>query len=89
MLNATGVIVHTNLGRAPLAADGARAGRRGRRGLLDPRVDLRAGRRGSRHAHLGALLAELTGAEDGLAVNNNAAAVLLCLAAHGGRPARC
>jgi L-seryl-tRNA(Ser) seleniumtransferase len=81
VLNATGVIVHTNLGRAPLAASvlervAAVAG-----GYSNLEYDLDAGRRGSRHTHLGAILAELTGAEDGLAVNNNAAAVLLSLAA--------
>jgi L-seryl-tRNA(Ser) seleniumtransferase len=81
VLNATGVIVHTNLGRAPLAPSvlervAAVAG-----GYSNLEYDLAAGRRGSRHSHLGPILAELTGAEDGLAVNNNAAAVLLSLAA--------
>jgi L-seryl-tRNA(Ser) seleniumtransferase len=88
VLNATGVIVHTNLGRAPLAPAvlervAAVAG-----GYSNLEYDLEAGRRGSRHGHLGGILAELTGAEDGLAVNNNAAAVLLSLAAlAGGREA--
>ena len=50
-------------------------------GYSNLELDLASGRRGSRHSHLGPLLASLTGAEDGLAVNNNAAALLLCLAA--------
>jgi L-seryl-tRNA(Ser) seleniumtransferase len=81
VLNATGVIVHTNLGRAPLAAEAARRAADVASGYSNLEYDLGAGARGSRHDHLGALLAELTGAEAGLAVNNNAAAVLLCLAA--------
>jgi L-seryl-tRNA(Ser) seleniumtransferase len=81
VLNATGVIVHTNLGRAPLAAVALDRVRAIAGGYSNLEFDLDAGRRGSRHAHLGGLLAELTGAEAGLAVNNNAAAVLLCLAA--------
>jgi L-seryl-tRNA(Ser) seleniumtransferase len=81
VLNATGVIVHTNLGRAPLAAEAARRAAEVASGYSNLEYDLAAGARGSRHDHLGALLAELTGAEAGLAVNNNAAAVLLCLAA--------
>jgi L-seryl-tRNA(Ser) seleniumtransferase len=81
VLNATGVIVHTNLGRAPLAAEAARRAAEVASGYSNLEYDLAAGARGSRHDHLGGLLAELTGAEAGLAVNNNAAAVLLCLAA--------
>jgi L-seryl-tRNA(Ser) seleniumtransferase len=81
VVNATGVIVHTNMGRAPLpqAAIDRVAGVAA--GYSNLELDLESGRRGSRHSHLGPLLAELTGAEDGLAVNNNAAAILLCLAA--------
>jgi len=81
VINATGVIVHTNLGRAPLAAEALSHITDTAAGYSTLEYDLDAGRRGSRHQHLGALLRELTGAEDGLAVNNNAAAVLLCLAA--------
>ncbi len=85
VINATGVVIHTNLGRAPLAAAAlerivAVAG-----GYSSLEFDLRSGRRGSRREYAGALIAELTGAEAGLAVNNNAAALLLSLAALAGR----
>ncbi|HEY3763761.1 MAG TPA: L-seryl-tRNA(Sec) selenium transferase [Gaiellales bacterium] len=81
VLNATGVIVHTNLGRAPLAGAALDRVAAVARGYSNLEYDLAAGKRGSRHDHLGGLLAELTGADDGMAVNNNAAAVLLSLAA--------
>ncbi len=81
VLNATGVIVHTNLGRAPLATHALERVGAVAAGYANLEYDLAAGARGSRHAHLGSLLAELTGAETGMAVNNNAAAVLLSLAA--------
>jgi L-seryl-tRNA(Ser) seleniumtransferase len=84
VLNATGVIVHTNLGRAPLADVALDRVRAVASGYSNLEYDLDAGARGSRHAHLGGLLAELTGAETGMAVNNNAAAVLLSLAALAG-----
>jgi L-seryl-tRNA(Ser) seleniumtransferase len=81
-LNATGVIVHTNLGRAPLpAASLERIAEVA--GYSNLELDLATGVRGSRHDHLGPLLARLTGAEAGLVVNNCAAAVLLALAALG------
>ena len=80
-LNATGVIVHTNLGRAPLPAAAIERVARVARGYSNLEYDLDAGTRGSRHTHLGTILSELTGAEDGMAVNNNAAAVMLVLAA--------
>jgi len=83
-LNATGVIVHTNLGRAPLAAAAIERATAVAAGYSNLEYDLEAGTRGSRHSHLGAILAELTGAEDGMAVNNNAAAVMLALAALAG-----
>jgi L-seryl-tRNA(Ser) seleniumtransferase len=83
-LNATGVIVHTNLGRAPLPAAAIQRAAAVASGYSNLEYDLEAGARGSRHAHLGAILAELTGAEDGMAVNNNAAAVMLALAALAG-----
>ena len=81
VLNATGVIVHTNLGRARLAERAARAAARTGRDYSDLEYDLRRGRRGSRQAHLEGLLRELSGAEAALAVNNGAAAVLLAAAA--------
>ena len=81
VLNATGVLVHTNLGRAPLAEQAiARVVEVGR-GYSNLEYDLERGERGSRQDHLGALLRELTGAEAALVVNNNAGAVLLALAA--------
>lgn len=78
VVNATGVLLHTNLGRAPL---GPPAGGPGPPRARNLEVDLLTGRRGSRGAHAGALLARLAGAEQALVVNNGAAAVLLVLAA--------
>ena len=81
VLNATGVIVHTNLGRAPLPeAALARVNEVGR-GYSNLEYDLGEGARGSRQDHVAAILRQLTGAEATLVVNNNAAAVLLALAA--------
>ena len=81
VLNATGVLVHTNLGRAPLAeAALARVAEVGA-GYSNLEYDVGRGERGSRQDHLAALLGQLTGAEAALVVNNNAAAVLLALAA--------
>jgi L-seryl-tRNA(Ser) seleniumtransferase len=81
VVNATGVIVHTNLGRAPLPqAALARALEVGR-GYSNLEYDLAAGARGSRQDHAAAILRRLTGAEAALVVNNNAAAVMLALAA--------
>ena len=85
VLNATGVIVHTNLGRAPLAAAAREAVTRAAEGYSDLELDLESGRRGSRHDHVEGLLRELTGAEAAMAVNNCAAAVLLAVAALGRR----
>jgi L-seryl-tRNA(Ser) seleniumtransferase len=82
-INATGVIVHTNLGRAPLAADALAALTRIGAGYSNLEYDLAAGARGHRHVHAEALVTQLTGAEAALVVNNNAAAVLLVLAAIG------
>src|SRR4051794_7515332 len=84
VLNATGVIIHANLGRAPLAEVAVERVGDVAAGYSTLEYDLAAGRRGSRHDHLCGLLSTLTGAEAGLAVNNNAAAVLLCLAATAG-----
>ncbi|HEU5440382.1 MAG TPA: L-seryl-tRNA(Sec) selenium transferase [Ktedonobacterales bacterium] len=81
VINATGVIVNTNLGRAPLGETAMAAVADAARGYTNLEYDLEAGERGSRHVHARALLRELTGAEDALAVNNNAAAVLVALAA--------
>ena len=81
VLNATGVLVHTNLGRAPLADAALRRVLEVGRGYSNLEYDLEQGARGSRQDHLGPLLGRLTGAEAALVVNNNAAAVLLSLAA--------
>ena len=81
VLNATGVVVHTNLGRAPLAEAALERVREVGAGYSNLEYDVRAGSRGSRQDHVAAALRELTGAEAALVVNNNAAAVLLALAA--------
>lgn len=80
LINASGVIVQTNLGRAPLSDAALAAMQTVAQGYSNLEYDLEAGERGSRYGHLNALLARLTGAEAALAVNNNAAAVLLVLA---------
>jgi len=81
VINATGVILHTNLGRAPLAPEAVAA-------VVEAagysNLEWAAGARASRHTHVSALLRELTGAEDGFAVNNGAGAALLAVAALGG-----
>lgn len=79
VINATGVPLHTNLGRAPLPAAARAALDTVARGYSNLEYDLEAGTRGSRHVHSAALLAELTGADAALVVNNNAAAVVLAL----------
>ena len=81
VLNATGVVVHTNLGRAPLAEEALAQVVEVARGYSNLEYDLGEGARGSRHEHAAAILRRLTGAEAALVVNNNAAAVLLALAA--------
>ena len=81
MINATGVLLHTNLGRAPLSPRAADAALKASVSYTNLELDLTAGDRGGRGAYLRALLRTLTGAEDALVVNNNAAAVLLALAA--------
>ena len=85
VINATGVILHTNLGRAPLSDDAIDAMRAASEGYGDLELDLETGRRGSRQGRVAELICQLTGAEAALVVNNNASAVLLGLAAvaHG------
>jgi L-seryl-tRNA(Ser) seleniumtransferase len=81
VINATGVLVHTNLGRAPLAEAAIARVVEVAGGYSNLEYDLVRGERGSRQDHLAELLARLIGAEAALVVNNNAAAVLLALAA--------
>ncbi len=81
VINATGVVLHTNLGRAPLSAATAAAMAAAAEGYSTLEFDVEQGERGDRHHHAGAALCRLTGAEDAVAVNNGAAAVLLALAA--------
>src|SRR5919197_3360828 len=81
VLNATGVLVHTNLGRAPLAVEALDRVVEAARGYSNLEYDLAEGRRGSRQEHVAEALRRLTGAEAAFVVNNNAAAVLLALAA--------
>lgn len=83
VLNATGVPLHTNLGRACLSEAAAQAAALAGSRYSNLEYDLAAGNRGSRHSRVETLLRELTGAECALAVNNNAAAVLLALTAIG------
>ena len=82
VLNATGVVLHTNLGRAPLAPGALAAVAAVAAGYSNLELDLHAGLRGSRHDHCRALLREVTGAADALAVNNAAGALVLALNAH-------
>ncbi len=81
VINATGVLVHTNLGRAPLSDEALAAIQATAQGYSNLEFDLASGERGSRHTHVTDLLARVTGAEAGMVVNNNAAAVLLALTA--------
>jgi len=81
VINATGVILHTNLGRAPLSRETIAAMDAVAKGYSNLEFELDSGSRGSRHTHIEPLLCQLTGAEAGLVVNNNASAVLLGLSA--------
>jgi L-seryl-tRNA(Ser) seleniumtransferase len=81
VVNATGVIVHTNLGRAPLDPLALEAAADVASGYSNLEYEMESGERGSRHEHAGRLLARLCGAEAGIVINNNAAAVLLALGA--------
>ncbi|HLT59106.1 MAG TPA: L-seryl-tRNA(Sec) selenium transferase [Limnochordales bacterium] len=85
VINATGVVLHTNLGRAPLSRASIAAMEAVAAGYSNLEYEIETGRRGSRHVHGEALLTRLTGAEAAMVVNNNAAAVLLVLSAlaHG------
>jgi len=84
VINATGVVLHTNLGRAPLS-DAALVAIRDASGAVSVEYDLERGARGERHGHAARLIAEVAGAEDAVVVNNGAAAVLLALAALAGK----
>jgi len=81
VINATGVIINTNLGRSPLSLEALQAVQRVAGGYANLEYELEIGERGSRHSHVSSLLCELTGAEAALVTNNNAAAVLLALSA--------
>lgn len=81
VINATGVILHTNLGRAPLSREATVAMEECSGGYTNLEIDLDSGKRGSRQVHVQSLLCKLTGAEAALVVNNNASAVLLALSA--------
>jgi L-seryl-tRNA(Ser) seleniumtransferase len=81
VVNATGVVAHTNLGRSRLAREALRAAQEVARGYSNLEYDLEEGTRGNRNTHVEKILCELTDAEAALVVNNNAGAVLLCLSA--------
>lgn len=81
VINATGVILHTNLGRAPLSQETIEAMEMASKGYVNLELDIHSGARGSRQTHIKTLLRDLSGAEDAIVVNNNAAAILLALSA--------
>jgi L-seryl-tRNA(Ser) seleniumtransferase len=86
VVNATGVVIHTNLGRAPLSTSAIAAMGEVARGYASLEYDLVAGARGDRYGHAAGAICRLTGAEAAVVVNNNASAVLLALAALGEAP---
>ncbi len=81
VINASGILLHTNLGRAPLAKEAMQQIQQVAAGYSNLEIDLTTGRRGSRHSHVERLLCRLSGAEAAMVVNNNAGAVLLALTA--------
>ena len=83
VINGTGVVLHTNLGRSLLSWQAVNAVEQVARSYSTLEYDVESGSRGSRHSHVDSLLAEVTGAEAAMVVNNNAAAVLLILSAMG------
>ncbi len=83
VINASGTLLHTNLGRAPLAREALEAIQSVAEGYSTLEMDMETGQRGERHSHVERLLIQLTGAEAALVVNNNAGAVLLALTALG------
>jgi L-seryl-tRNA(Ser) seleniumtransferase len=85
VINATGVVLHTNLGRAPLCRTATDAVQKISLGYNTLEFDLKSGKRGSRYIHAEEILTRLTGAEAAIIVNNNASAVLLCLTAFARR----
>ena len=81
VINATGVVLHTNLGRAPLSSAAASAAADSASIYSDLEFDMASGKRGSRNAHISNLISQVSGADSGMAANNNASGVLLTLAA--------
>ena len=81
VINGTGILLHTNLGRARLADSAAVQVTEVAKGYSTLEYDLKTGQRGSRHDHVSSLIAQITGAEAAMVVNNNASATLLCLMA--------
>lgn len=79
VINATGIIIHTNIGRAPLSEEAVNAVIEAAKYYSNLEFDISTGKRGKRYTHVKSLLQDITGAESGIVVNNNAAAVFLCL----------
>jgi len=81
LVNATGVVIHTNLGRAPLSTAAIEAANAAATGYSDLEFNVESGGRGSRQDHIGRIISKVSGSETGLAVNNNASAIMLGLSA--------